>query len=83
MPDKFEVAQKLGKIVDKLDNYLAAADLSGLPPEFHLRQLKAGLSDMSKELKALFVDFTGDNPWDLPSLEDRAHDVAKRGCDNG
>lgn len=59
----FEQLERFGKLADKCDNFLAGTVLA-MPAEFHLRMLKGALEDISKELKACYVEFSGgENPW--------------------
>lgn len=57
------LSEKIGELADRLDNLLAATNLP-LSPEFHLRQVKVGLEEISKELKAIYKEITGESPWD-------------------
>jgi hypothetical protein len=60
MEDKFE---KLGQLIDELDvlTYSLAMDL---PASMHVDQLRKLLPDKVKALKEVFVDISGENPWD-------------------
>jgi hypothetical protein len=57
--DKFE---KLGLLIDKLDNYAHALKLP-LPPQMHVEQLKSGLPEVVQKLKESFQELSGENPW--------------------
>jgi hypothetical protein len=54
---------EIGEIADMLDNLLAATELP-MPPVFHLQQVKAGMRDISKQLKEIVIRISGDNPWE-------------------
>ncbi len=54
---------KLGRLADTADN-LAGASKLPMRAEMHVEQLRSGLERMSKELKALYVAMSGDNPWE-------------------
>ena len=60
MEDKFET---LGQLIDSLDN-LAHALKMPLPPQMHVEQLGIALPEKVKQLKEVFVEITGENPWD-------------------
>jgi hypothetical protein len=55
--------EKLGLAIDRLDNF-AHALLLPLKAEMHVAQLKQSLPEIVKELKAGFVEATGENPWE-------------------
>ena len=60
MEDKFET---LGQLIDSLDN-LAHALKMPLPAQMHIKQLGISLPEKVKKLKEVFVEITGENPWD-------------------
>ena len=60
MEDKFET---LGQLIDSLDN-LAHALKMPLPIHMHIEQLSVALPEKVKQLKEVFVEITGENPWD-------------------
>ena len=60
MEDKFET---LGQLIDSLDN-LAHALKIPMPPQMHVEQLSVALPEKVKQLKEVFVEITGENPWD-------------------
>ena len=70
MAELSEHLERIGELADRLDNLLAATNLP-LSPEFHLRQVKVGLEEISKELKAIHKDVTGVDAWSL--AEGRTH----------
>lgn len=55
--------EEIGRLADTADNYIAATSLP-LPASFHVEQLKAGLKDISARLKQIYVNVTGENPWE-------------------
>ncbi len=59
MEDKFE---KLGLLIDSLDNLAHSLELP-LPPQMHIEQMSKLLPEKVKELKEVFVEITGENPW--------------------
>lgn len=60
MEDKFE---SLGVLIDELDN-LAHALTMNIPNEIHVQAMKESLPDKVKRLKEVFVEITGENPWE-------------------
>lgn len=61
-PEQRAAADQLGAEIDRLENLNGALQL-GMPPEFHVRQLKEALPDVARRLKAGYVGLTGENPW--------------------
>lgn len=59
-----EYQDRIGRLADKIDNYLVAISLP-MTPEFHLKQLKIELEEVSKELKAIYKEITGESPWEM------------------
>lgn len=59
---KPENAEKLGLLADKIDNLVAGLELP-MAPDFHLEQLKQILPDISKGMKEIHIEETGENPW--------------------
>lgn len=53
----------LGQLIDSLDS-LAHALKMPLPPQMHVEQLGIALPEKVKRLKEVFVEITGENPWD-------------------
>jgi hypothetical protein len=60
MEEKFET---LGQLIDSLDNFAHALKMP-LPPQMHVEVLSKSLPEKVKELKSVFVEITGENPWD-------------------
>lgn len=60
MEDKFE---KLGLLIDSLDNLAHALELP-LSPQMHVEQIGNALPEKVKELKEVYVEITGENPWE-------------------
>ncbi len=60
MEEKFE---KLGQLIDSIDNLAHGLNLP-FPDEFHVRQMKSLLPERVRELKDMFIDITGENPWE-------------------
>lgn len=57
-----EANEKLGQAIERLEN-VAGALVLPMRADFHLAQLKVLLPEIVAELKAAFVEVTGENPW--------------------
>ena len=58
-----EQLDQIGEIADRCDNLAHAARLP-MPPEFHVTQLTRALANVRDQLRALYVEASGDNPWE-------------------
>jgi len=58
-----ELLDALGKIADSIDNIMAATELP-LPPAMHLEQIKYRLPEWSAQIKGIYVELCGENPWE-------------------
>ena len=54
--------RNLGAMADQADSYLALVD-APMPKSLQVDAMKAGLRELSQELKALYVELSGENPW--------------------
>lgn len=54
---------RLGKLADTCDNLSAATGLP-MPPQFHVDTLKSSLTTLGSRIKALYVEVSGENPWE-------------------
>lgn len=59
MNDKFET---LGQIIDSIESLVYSLNLP-LPPQMHVEQMRVALPEKVEELKSVFVEITGENPW--------------------
>lgn len=57
-----EKHETLGHIIDSLDN-LAHALTMPIPDSMHVECLRQSLPEKVLELKKIFVEITGENPW--------------------
>ena len=55
--------ERIGQLIDRLDNVIGALELP-MPAPFHVQQVKSILPEISKELKAVVIAESGDNPWE-------------------
>lgn len=60
LEDKYE---RLGVLIDEVENLACALNFS-LPAQMHVEQLKISLPKKVEELKKVFIDITGENPWE-------------------
>lgn len=60
--DQEEALDKIGRLADRCDNFAAASKLP-MPDKFHREQLTEAMADIAKELKAIYVSLTGNDPW--------------------
>jgi hypothetical protein len=60
MEEQFE---KLGQLIDSLDNLAHALKLP-LPPAMHVQSLSNILPEKVSEFKKVFTEITGNNPWE-------------------
>ena len=54
---------RIGRLADVADNYLALEKLN-MPIEMKLDAFKTGLRELSRDIKALYVELAGENPWE-------------------
>ena len=52
----------IGELADKADNYLGVAALP-MPDSVKVDGLNQGLTELSEELKSLYIELSGENPW--------------------
>lgn len=57
-----EQIEIIGGLVDRCDNLVAASQLP-MKPEFHLQQLRSALIDIGTDLRSLYRDISGEDPW--------------------
>lgn len=60
MNDNFET---LGTLIDEIES-LACALKMPLKPEMHVEQLRISLPKKVEKLKQVFIQITGENPWE-------------------
>lgn len=53
---------RLAEAIDRLDNYWHASKIP-LPAQLHAEQLANGIASVRDELKALYKELTGEDPW--------------------
>lgn len=55
--------EDLGVIIDEIDSLACGLNLP-MPAQFHVDQLKKILPEKVKKIKDLYVELTGENPWE-------------------
>ncbi len=60
MENKFE---QLGVLIDEIDNLAHALNLP-IPDNIHVEALKKSLPEKVAKLKEIFIEITGENPWE-------------------
>lgn len=58
-----EQKEKFGLLIDEVDNLSHALNIP-MPPSFHVERLKETLPEKVEELKQIFIEVTGENPWE-------------------
>lgn len=53
--------ENLGRAIDRLENIAFSLNMN-LPCELHLKAIREAIPEIVKELKAGFVEATGENP---------------------
>jgi hypothetical protein len=64
-----EQLEKLGKLVDRIDNLVHAGAIP-MPDKLRVTALTEALPDLHSELKALYVEIAGEDPWADPPSSD-------------
>ena len=62
--DMNETYEELGQLIDSIEN-LAYATRLPIAPHLHLEALREALPEKVKALKKVFVEITGENPWEF------------------
>lgn len=58
-----EELDAIGRLADKANNF-AHATLLPLPAKMHAEQLSIGMKDIRDALRKIYVEASGDNPWE-------------------
>lgn len=58
-----EQLDKIGTTAERIESMLAAT-LMPLPADFHLKQIKSISADIAGELKKLYTEISGNDPWE-------------------
>ena len=64
MPDMTsDTIERLGELADSCDYYLAL-DIPFMPKSLLLDGMKTGLKEVRDALREIYIEATGDNPWE-------------------
>lgn len=55
--------ERISELVDKASNCISATQLR-VRPEIHVEGLRGGLQEVEQVLRELYVEISGENPWD-------------------
>ena len=58
-----KTSEELAEIVGTLDNLLGALEIP-MPAEFHVKQMKEELKEVSSKLKQIYIEEEDENPWE-------------------
>lgn len=56
--------EKLGVLIDEIDNLASALSMTMLPDSIHVEALRGALPDKVAKLKLCYEELTGTNPWE-------------------
>lgn len=57
-----DISHEIGELKDIVDNLLGALEIP-MPAEFHVKQMKSELKDISDKLKSIYIEMEDNNPW--------------------
>lgn len=57
-----DISHEIGELKDTVDNLLGALEIP-MPAEFHVKQMKSELKDISDKLKDIYIEMEDNNPW--------------------
>jgi len=60
--DQMMILNRIGTLADKCDNIHAASKMP-LPADVHLPIIRTSLLDMRDELRGIYEQISGENPW--------------------
>lgn len=58
-----EQKEDLGKLIDEIENLVYALQIP-VPADMHVKTLKELIPEKVTRLKKIYVEITGENPWD-------------------
>jgi len=53
---------EFGEVINTVDNLLGTLEIP-MPAEFHVKQMKRELKEVSDKLKRIYVEEEDENPW--------------------
>jgi len=54
--------EEFGEVINTVDNLLGSLEIP-MPAEFHVKQMKRELKEVSDKLKRIYVEEEDENPW--------------------
>lgn len=57
-----DISNEIGELKDKVDNLNGALEIP-MPAEFHVKQMKGQLEEVSNKLKSIYIEMTDENIW--------------------
>jgi hypothetical protein len=63
--EEIEEVESLGGLIDSIDNLAHALLMRALPAEMHVEQMRQLLPEKVEKFKRVFVQITGENPWEF------------------
>lgn len=58
-----EQKERWGQLIDKIENLQYALQMK-IPDAMHIKQFRKEIPDLVKESKDIFIEITGENPWE-------------------
>jgi len=62
MKENLESLGKLAELIDSIENLTYSLNIP-MPADFHVVQMKKVLPEKIEELKSVFTEISGENPW--------------------
>ena len=57
-----DISNDIGELKDRIDNLKGALEIP-MPAEFHVKQMKRELAEISEQLKSIYIEITDENIW--------------------
>jgi hypothetical protein len=60
-----EIARRIGTLADRTENFMQWQN-AAIPPQIKLDAMWHGLKELEVELKLLYIELAGNDPWNMP-----------------